>query len=382
LIGREEVFELALLLLLSLTACTVRRAASASLSTKPPADEVWLTSRQMEEAQISTDAVAVRAMETQLMTTGKIAFDDRRVAHVFSPVTGKVSSIVADPGQRVRRGAALATIESPDVGNAFADLGKAEADFLASEHDLARQKDLYEAHAGAQKDLEIAQDNYGKGKAELERARRKARLFRGEATDAVTQEFVLRAPIDGQVIARNVNPGTEVQGQYSGGTAVELFTVGELDKVWVVADVFEMDLGKIKTGAPVLVHVVAYPDRAFQGRVDWISDTLDPVMRTARVRCSVPNPDRTLKPEMYATIGIGTAGVPAPSVARSAILRMADQNVVFVLGGTLPDGGVRFSRRIVGVNEEEGGEMVPILGGLKTGERVVTSGAILLSGML
>src|SRR5262249_10954449 len=153
-----------------------------------------------------------------------------------------------DPGARVKKGAALAIIESPDVGNAFADLAKAQADLIAAEHDFRRQKELYEAHAGSQRDFEAAEDNYGKAKAEMERARRKAALFRKAGGDDVTQGFTLRAPIDGEVISRSVNPGAEVQGQYSGGTAVELFTIGELDSVWVLADVFEMDLGRVAKG--------------------------------------------------------------------------------------------------------------------------------------
>jgi membrane fusion protein, heavy metal efflux system len=146
--------------------------------------------------------------------------------------------------------------------------------------------------------------------------------------------------------------------------------------------VFEMDLGKIKSGAPVSIRVVAYPDRPFAGRVDWISDALDPLTRTARVRCSVENPDRALKPEMYATVGIGTEGNRAPAIARSAVLRLADQNVAFVYAGELPGGRLRFTRRVIAVNDEDGGDLLPILGGLNPGERVVTSGAILLSGML
>lgn len=361
--------------------CGGRRAESAA-GPQPPPDEIWLTGRQLREAQIATADVAARPIGTQLLTSGRVTFDDLRVAHVFSPVTGRVTRILAEPGTRVKKGAALAIIESPDVGNAFADLGKAEADLVAAAHDVERQKDLYEAHAGAQKDYETAQDNFGKAKAEMDRARKKARLFRGGSADAVTQEYTLRAPIEGLVVARSVNPGAEVQGQYAGGTAVELFTVGELDRVWVVADAFEMDLGKLRVGAPVSIRVVAYPDRSFAGRVDWISDTLDPAVRTARVRCAVDNPGRLLKPEMYATVGIAVGGDRALAVPRSAVLRMGEQTVVFIYGGDLTGGGTRFSRRVVAVNDDDGEDFLPVVRGLTAGDRVVTSGAILLSGML
>lgn len=342
-----------------------------------------MTQQQFQEAKLQTQVVGMHSVNNDVVTGGKVTFDDLHVSHVFSPVTGRVVRILADLGQRVKKGAPLAAIESPDVGIAFADLGKAQADLIAVEHDLRRQKELFDDHASSQKELEQAQDNFGKAKAEMDRAQQKARLLRAGAPDRVTQEFTLRAPIEGEVIARNVNPGTEVQGQYSGGTTVELFTVGELDRVWIQADVSELDLGQIKPGASMTSHVVGYPNRTFPGKVDWISGTLDPVTRTARVRCSVPNPDRALKPEMYATIVIQIEGHEVPAVPRSAILRISDQTVVFTAEhDAASDGRLRFKRRIVTVDADERGDYVPILSGVNLGERVVTSGAILLSGML
>jgi membrane fusion protein, heavy metal efflux system len=149
-----------------------------------------------------------------------------------------------------------------------------------------------------------------------------------------------------------------------------------------MADVFEMDLARLKKGAAVAIRVVAYPDQVFMGVVDWISDLLDPTSRTARVRCEVENPRRQLKPEMYATVTIAVPGAQALAVPIAAILRLADQTVVFVEQGRTPDGRLRFVRRLVSAGDDEGTSMVPIVHGLTAGERVVTSGAILLSGML
>ncbi len=365
----------------STTGC--RSAPAATNAVAPtPEGEVWLTAQQVRDAKVQVEPVAEHGVGNEIVTSGKVSFDDLRVAHIFSPVTGRIKRIVADPGARVKKGAPLAIIESPDVGNAFADLGKGQADLIAAEHDFRRQKELFEAHAGSQRDFESAEDNFGKAKAEMERAKAKARLFRGGGADAVTQEFVLRAPIEGEVIARNVNPGAEVQGQYSGGTAVELFTVGELDSVWVFADVFEMDLARVRRDAPVSIKVVAYPDKAFAGKIDWISDALDPTSRTAHVRCSIPNKGRELKPEMYATVAIAVAAPAVAALPRASLLRIGDQTVVFVETGNAPDGRVKFSRRIVAVNEEEGTDYLPIVRGVNRGDHVVTSGAILLSGML
>ena len=366
-----------------LAAAGCKTAPTEPAAAPPPNGEVWVTDQQLTDGHIAVQPVGVHAVGNDVVTSGKVTFDDLRVAHIFSPVTGRVSRILADPGARVKKGAPLVAIQSPDVGNAFADLGKAEAELTAAQHDFQRQKELYEAHASSQKDFEAAQDGYSKAKAEIERARQKARLFRGGGADAVTQEFVLRAPIEGEVIARNVNPGAEVQGQYSGGTAAELYTIGELDRVWVIADVFEMDLARLKKGATVTIRVVAYPDEVFTGVVDWISDLLDPTSRTARVRCEVENPKRQLKPEMYATVTIARArACEALAVPINAILRLSDQTIVFVEQGRTPDGRLRFVRRLVSAGDDEGTSMVPIAHGLQAGERVVTSGAILLSGML
>ena len=370
---------LALLSLVVVAACEAH--GSAPVTAQPPDGEVWLTPQQIREAKLEIAPVANRSVGNEIVTSGKVAFDDLRVAHIFSPVTGRVTKILADPGQRLKRGAPLATIESPDVGNAFADLGKAQADLIAAQHDLARQQELYEAHAGSQKELEASQDNFGKAKAEMDRARQKARLLHSGTANADTQEFTLRAPIEGEVVARNVNPGAEVQGQYSGGATQELFTIGEIDKVWVLGDLYEMDIGRVKIGAPAAVSVVAYKDKVFNGQVDWVSGMLDPATRTAKVRCTFDNPDRLLRPEMYATVQISVDQKKALAIPRNALLRLGEYKVVFV---EIADGaGLRkFERLPVDVDEGEASAWLEVKHGIAVGQSIVVSGAILLSQRL
>jgi len=357
-------------------------ASNAASQPQPPAGEAWLTQQQVKNANLVVKEVADQDVGGAVVTSGKVTFDDLRVSHVFSPVTGRVVRIEAQPGQRVKKGAALAVIESPDVGNAFSDLAKAHAELEAAERDYKRQKELFDAHAASQKDYEQSLDAFQKAKAELSRAQKKAQLLRGGGADSVTQEYTLRAPIDGEVIMRSMSPGMEVVGQYSQGNAVELFTVGELDHVWVVADVYEMDLGRVKKGARVTVRVVSYPNRIFEGVVDYVAGQLDPQTRTAKMRCTIANPDRDLKPEMYATVSVSVAERKALAIPRSAMLRLGDQTVVFVQMGVSPNGLIRFERRPVAVDEDEGGDYLPVTHGLERGEKIVTSGAILLAGMI
>ena len=358
------------------------RRASAKPEAAPPTTEVWLAPEQAVAAKLVVEPLEPQPVGGVVVASGRVTFDDLQVSHVLSPVTGRVVKIAAQPGQRVKKGDALAQIESPDVAAAFSDLAKAKADFGAAEKEANRQKELFDVHAGSQRDFESAQSNFSKARAELDRAKKKSRILRGSHSDGVNEMYTLRAPIDGEVISRNVNPGAEVQGQYTGGTVLELFTVGELDSVWVLGDIFEMDLGRVKAGTACLATVVSYPGRVFRGQADWISDTLDPATHTSKVRCKIANTDRDLKPEMYATVALPVDRQVALAIPRGALLRLGDQTVVFVEAGKTPDGRLRFERRPVVVNEEQGGDFLPVLRNLAKGERIVVSGAILLSGML
>jgi membrane fusion protein, heavy metal efflux system len=369
----------AALAIVTATACH-RDLAAETPQLTPPANEVWVTTKQIQETGIATAVVGQQPVGNSFTATGRITFSDMRVAHVFSPVTGRVTTLFAGLGQAVHRGDALALIDSPDLGTAVSDLEKAEADLAAAQRDYERQKELFEAHAAAQRDFEAAEATYRKAKAERARAAEKSHLLLAASASKDMQSYVLRAPIDGQVVARTVNPGMEVQGQYSGGTAAELFTIGDMNPVWVLADVFEVDLPRVRIGAPATVNVISYPDRVFSGKVDWISGSLDPATRTARVRCTIDNNEHLLRPEMYATVSITTDTRQKLAIPRTAVVRLGDQMVAFVDRVSASNGERRFERRIIAVDETEAGAYVPVLRGLASGESVVSSGAIILSG--
>ena len=325
--------------------------------------------------QIEISPVQDQDVSKVLVTSARIAWDENRVAHIFPPVTGRVIDIRAQLGDRVKKGQPLATILSPDIGSAVSDMAKAKAALVAAEHDVKRQRELFALHAVSAATLEASEDNYGVCVAEMQRAEQKAALLREAGTNAVTQTFQLYSPIDGQVLARAINPGIEVQGMYSGGSTQELYTVGSADALWVLADVYEQDMGRVKVGASVEVRTVAYPDKPIPGNLDWISDTLDPVMRTITVRCTLQNLDHLLKPQMYATVSIQTEGRRTLAIARSSVLHFGEKTMV-VAADTVAD---KFERKPVIVDENETGDWVPVLHGVEAGEKVVTRGALILS---
>lgn len=365
-----------------LLAASCGSASKASTPSDPPPGEAWIPEEQVAKAGITVEPASVRDVGSELVLPGRLTFDDQRVSHVFSPVTGRVLRMTASLGQPVRRGDALAVLESPDLGSALSDMAKATADLEAAERDAKRMKILFDANAAAARDYEAAEDRFRQARAELDRAQQKARLLKADTDGQVTQEYVLRSPVDGEVIARAANPGQEVQGQYSVGSAVELYTIGASDRLWALADVYETDLPRVKSGAPAAVRVVSFPDRAFEGRVDWISGTVDPVSRTTKVRCILANPDGTLKPEMFAAVTLSVEGHKSLAVPRAALFRMGDATVVFVRAGKTADGRLRFSLRPIQTDDEGGSGPVAVLKGLNAGEEVVTGGTVLVAGKL
>jgi cobalt-zinc-cadmium efflux system membrane fusion protein len=183
-------------------------------------------------------------------------------------------------------------------------------------------------------------------------------------------------------VGRNLNPGTEIQGMLSSANiANELFTIGDMGEVWMLADIYEIDLGKVHKGDKVDISAVAYPGETFPGTIDFVSDVLDPVTRTARLRCTVLNPDKKLKPEMYVTAGVTLGSRPGIAIPRGAVLRLGEQSIVFVQTGKSETGVLHFSPRPVTTGSEEDG-WIEVTHGLEAGEPVVTEGGILLSSQV
>ena len=361
--------------LVACVACACTRGETKPHSDEPPEDEVWLGSDQMAKANIRIAEATEHELRETIEASGRVAFDDLRVSHVFSPVTGRVTRVLAKPGQRVPRGAPLVAIRSPDVGTAFADLVKAQADLQTTELDFHREQRLLAEEATSSRSAEVAEDAYRKAKAEYERAKLRASMLRGGSVDVVSQEYMLRSFLDGEVIARAVNPGIEVVGQYSGGNAQELFTIGDITNVSVYANVADVDLPKIKLGDPIEIRVVAYPDRVFHGKVDYIAGTVDPTLRTGRIRASLPNEGEELKPEMLATVSIIRPPRRALAVPHEAVVAINESKFVYVASGTRPDGRLVFKRRPVTIGDARG-DVVPILDGVARGERLVVAGSI------
>jgi cobalt-zinc-cadmium efflux system membrane fusion protein len=368
-----------LVLFAAATACHGGHDEAAAAPAGNP-NVALLTKDQIAQMKVVVENVDMQDVDDTVLASGKVAYDDQKVLHVFSPVTGKAIKVIAQLGDHVKKGDPLVVIESPDIGAATSDVGKAMANLKAAETNYQRMKELWALKAVSQLDYETAVNAYGQAKAELERAQQKAALF--HSGDIVGQTYTLRSDLAGEVSVKNVSTGMEVSGQYTGQNPVELFTVGDADKVWVLTDVFEVDIPRVKIGSKVVVNVPSWPGRDFTGSVDWISSALDPTTHATKVRCTFDNSDRALKPEMFATVKISVDVKKAIAIPRSAVIRLGEQLVVFLDRGADGAGKERFERVPVLVDEGEGSKWLTVDHGLEVGDRVVTSGAVLISDVL
>lgn len=303
----------------------------------------------------------------------RIVYDDNYTARVFSSIAGRVVKIAADAGQQVKAGDPLLWIDSPDYAQAASDSLKAEADLSNKKEVYERAKQLFDVQGLARRDLESAEADWRQAEAEAQRAKARMENLSGNGASTVEGKYILRAPIGGVISERQVNAGSEVRPDATN----PLFVITDPKHVWVMADLPEQQIDKVKVGQPIAVEVDAYPNELFPGKVTMISESLDPVMRRLQVRCDVDNGRHKLRPEMYARISpLVNAKSKLPRVPNSALFTEGLYSFLFVEQAP----GVLQRRRVtLGMQDAD---VTYIKDGLRGGERIVTSGAILLNSEL
>jgi cobalt-zinc-cadmium efflux system membrane fusion protein len=305
--------------------------------------------------------------------TGRVVWDEERTVRVFTPFAGRIETIHLKVGDRVRAGQVLATIGSPDFGQAQAELHKAEVDSVLLEKSLARQRELLAHGVAAAKDVQSAEADFQRAKAELSRVRARATFY---GADGAGQRFPLRTPLSGVVIEKNVNPGQEVRPDQMTSNIPALFVVTDPTRLWVQLDATEHDLGLLRRGQTVSLRTPAYPDETFAARVESISDFIDPVTRAVKVRAIVDNPERKLKGEMFVVAEIRDEQRRTLMIPAASTFLVGAKHYAFV-----EQQAGRFTRVEVGIGKEVSGWVI-VTSGIHAGQRIVSSGALLLEQLL
>ncbi len=359
--------------------CGEGPSKSRAASTKAGAESKRPAKAQEEVTLVSPE---YRTRVAVLETPGKVQFNEERIVRVNAPVTGRVLEVLARVGNVVEPGHRLLVLDSPDLGTAKSDYAKAVSDVERAEASLQLARELLEVKAIARKEIRQAENDYQKAVAEKERAASRLRtLGIGESqlpdiaarTDTSTR-VVVTAPGGGVIVEVNVRPGQVVSYGQS-DTPTNVFVIADLSTMWVLADVYEPDVPRVRLGQAVTVTLPCCPKDRFEGRVTYISDAVDPQTRTVKVRAVVPNRGRTLKAEMFVKATITTGSKEVLVIPQSAVHRQ--DSTTFVLVQT---GQGAYQRRLVTLGADLNG-IVEVVEGITPQDRVVSTGSILLKNI-
>ena len=371
--GVAAVLASAVAAALTLAGCSRPEQPVGASST---ANEATLTAAQRRNIRLYT--VEPTTFRGSTETTGVVEFDNDQATSVLAPFSGPVSRLLVSPGQRVGKGEALALVESSDFSAAVGAYSKALATARTARRLADLDKDLLQHQGVSRREEEQAQTDAAN--AEADRAAALQTLVSMSIDAGTVREIqdghpvsrvqgVIRSPIAGTVVDRPVTPGQILQAGVT-----PCFTVANLSRVWVMAQVFPSDLSAVEAGdaARVLAGGASYA-----GRVETVGAQVDPATGAVAARVAIDNPGGLLKKQMYVRVAIeGRKQGVGLLVPASAFLH-DDENLPFLYVAQ-PSGG--FARRRVTLGPRVG-DAYQVTEGLRPGDRVVADGAIFVQAI-
>ncbi len=346
---------------------------------------------EAEWASLTFATVKEQAFRSEHVTEGKIAVDEDRSTPVFSPYAGRVTRLMARPGDHVEQGQPLFVIEAADTVQAQNDfvaaltgLNKAKSALELADIQNKRASDLFDGKAvplkdfqQAQANLVTAQNDMRSAEITLQAARNRLGIlgFNDDAISTfekqgrISPEITIYAPIAGTVVQRKIGPGQYVNS----GASDPVFVIGDLSTVWLTAFVRESEAAEVEVGQDMQFSVLALPRRTLSARVNYVAAAIDPATRRLTVRATIDNRAGALKPEMFANVTIYSGGDhPAVAVPRQALIYDGDQVRVWIAN---PDQTIEMRTIRTGLVN---GDNVEVLANLEAGERIVTKGSLFI----
>jgi cobalt-zinc-cadmium efflux system membrane fusion protein len=347
-------------------------------------------------SMLTVQPVEQHKFRTEVQTEGKIAVDEDRITRVFSPYSGRIIKILAAPGDKIQQGRPLFVIEAADSIQAQNDfigavtaLNKARSQVELSRIGEQRLATLYKDKAMPLKDwqeaqvhLTAAQNDLRSAEIALQAVRNRLRLL-GKAEDeidafektgVITPDAPVNAPLSGTILQRKIGPGQFIDAGANGGEPA--YSIGDVSKVWVVAYVRESDATKVARGQTLEFTVLAYPDRVFTAKIDYVASSIDPASRRLTVRANIDNSEGVLKAEMFASVTLVVdENGPMTAVPREAIVYEGDLARLWV---ARDDQAIELRPVKLGL---VGAGLVQVLDGLAPGEKIVTRGSLFIDRM-
>jgi cobalt-zinc-cadmium efflux system membrane fusion protein len=317
---------------------------------------------------ITIDSVTSNNITDEISLSGEVSFNENKVIKIFPRSSGQVTECKVSFGDRVQQGQVLAVIRSADVAGSYSDLNSAQADIAIAKRQMDNEESLFKNGIASEREYTEAKEQYQKALSAKAKIQSTLNINGGSRTSA-GGTYILTSPINGYIVEKKVNTGSFIRPDMGDN----LFTISDLKDVWVMANVFEADIPKVKEGYPVKVTTLAYPDKVFNGRVDKISEVLDPQDKALKVRIKLENAGLLLKPEMFTRVIVtNQENNKATCIPSSAVVEESGKTYVIVYNS---DCDLKVQEIDV---MKEVGDKTFVNAGVTPGQRLIGKNALLL----
>ncbi|MGF7217548.1 cobalt-zinc-cadmium efflux system membrane fusion protein [Spirosoma lacussanchae] len=348
-------------------------ALSSCSHSDSPTEATTVTPKTNLLASATFDTAQLETTRNELNLTGKVTVNQDQVVKIFPLVGGHVDAVKADLGDFVQKGQTLALIRSGDLADLEQQGVTARGQLSVAQKNLQVTEDMAQAGLSSQRELVASQQQLQAARGEVNRVAERRHILGGNGS-----VYVVKASMSGFIVEKTASPGMEIRSD----DPENLFTISNLDHVWVLANVYESDLANVHEGDMATITTLSYPDKVFRGRIDKIFNMLDPESKTMKIRVTLdnqptgPNP-YPLKPEMFANVNVTYAGHDK-RVAIPASAVVFDKNRNFVVAVN------RHNQPIVREISiyKTIGSTTYLSGGLAVGDRVVTTNQLLIYSAL
>ncbi|MBS1599214.1 MAG: efflux RND transporter periplasmic adaptor subunit [Bacteroidetes bacterium] len=320
------------------------------------------------EKIIRIDSATITHIDDELKLSGEINFNDNKVVKVFPFSSGQIMQTFVSVGDKVQKGQTIAIIKSADVAGNYSDMSAANNDVAIAKKQADNAESLYQNGIASEKEWIEAKENYQKALVAFNKIKDQITI-NGKGNTNADGTYTVKSPISGYVVEKKASQGAFIRNDNS----ENLFTIGDIDEVWVWANVYESDIAKVKEGYTAYVTTLAYPDKIYTGVVDKVNQVLDPVTKVMKIRVKLPNPKFELKPEMFANILIrNKEGKRAITISSAALVGDNGKNFVVIYHDkcNLQLQEVQVMKTV--------GDKTYIASGLNEGDKMISQNQILL----
>ena len=322
---------------------------------------------ESDEINYRLDTIRYQHLKEELLLNGVVTFDESLIDRVFPLVSGTVESVHVTLGDYVTKGQGLASVVSSDISNYLNDYKIDKANYDLAKRKVETSEELYKSKFLSETDLLTARKEFDNASDELKRSTQVLKIY-GGTENLDKPYFTVRAPISGYIVDKKINEGMELRSDHSD----PIFVVSSLNKVWVMANVYEADIAQVKKGQEVIINTIVYPEKEFKGKISQVGNLLDAESKVLKVRIELDNSEGLLKPDMFTTIRLHiTPSEQYLAVPSKAIL--FDKDKYFVIVKSTKGYEIREVKII-----KDTPTYNYIKGDIKEGEIVVTEGGLLL----